>query len=473
MSKIKLPLFALILSASLIISALFFTNRLDQDFFSYYYTGRGITYGQDYFRDFAENKGPINGYVIALLYLFFGNHFRLGLFLTSGIVDAVSVLLIYQIIKHFYPLSSSKTRFTFLLITLPLYKSFSLGSFMSSFYSESIALFFFFLSMYLLLKKRPLFSGLIFSLSIMSRQNIVFYLPLFILLQKRDYSKHLRYFAGLVFGTIAIILPFIVKNTLSWLYQNMVIFALKYHNSVKNEIVNSLFSVIQVEFRIFFVIFFCLVALIMLIVNKKAKYKLFTTISLIVSFYIILSGGIVYFHHFHFFILPFCLLLAFTLSYYQMLVAPFLLLISLSLGLNYYLNILSFDSPSLLHRQLNNISISRQYVTVVPYYPEIYFYLDKQAPDRYYQHFFILPFFNKSNQKDVLLHQQLSADKLQQTDFIFVINNAFDQQMVNDYLNLFQSSFCLKQAQKTIFGPPQIIVFQSQCQTNVLPESSF
>lgn len=73
-------LILIILCLSLPFSLLLFNGKIDPDFFSYYYIGRGMNLGMDMFKDFADNKGPIQYLFYALLYKIFNNNYRLALF---------------------------------------------------------------------------------------------------------------------------------------------------------------------------------------------------------------------------------------------------------------------------------------------------------------------------------------------------------------------------------------------------------
>ena len=103
-----------------------------------------------------------------------------------------------------------------------------------------------------------------------------------------------------------------------------------------------------------------------------------------------------------------------------------------------------------------------EYLMVVPYYPRFYFTFEKQAPDRYYQPFFISDFYNKNSAEDLKRHKALDKDKLKNTLFMMVESSEADKQMTAEYLQKFGSTFQLTKQKAYQYENGKIELYSSQ-----------
>lgn len=165
---------------SAIISLLFYWGRIDSDFFAFLYVGQGILDGNDMYRDFADNKGPVLYLFFAFLRLIFGNHYAAMLFVGSAILDAATIVLVFAIIKRVWGVAIPMTRapiiIAFATLSVAWYKSFFLGYFPGGIYSESIAIPLLLGSVLMVSNNKPLKGGILFSLSVLTRLSMIFFL---------------------------------------------------------------------------------------------------------------------------------------------------------------------------------------------------------------------------------------------------------------------------------------------------------
>lgn len=106
---------------------------------------------------------------------------------------------------------------------------------------------------------------------------------------------------------------------------------------------------------------------------------------------------------------------------------------------------------------------SAEYLMVPANYPKFYFIFNKKAPDRYFQSFFLLDFFNKKSiEEDVKRHKSLDKDKLKNTLFMMVEFSEHDRQMNADYLRKFGRVFMLTKQKKYQYESGKIELYSSR-----------
>jgi len=269
-------LFLIALTTSMVVAVLLFFGRIDQDFYSFYYIGRGINEGKEMFRDFPDNKGPVLYVFFMLLNFFFKENTRLAVVIGNGLLDSISLYLLFRILRDFYGIRfEKKASVVFALISLCLvYKSFSIGSLMGGIYSETLGMIFF-LSAFWLFKSRKFFTaGLFFTFSIFTRISFLFFFPFFSLAPFIDKEKQgglSIFIKGIFCGFIAIILPFILSRNFNDLINNMLIYNLNYGYTAQRFQLLSLMLNPLLETRIVLIFFF--ISLLVVITSYKKNSK--------------------------------------------------------------------------------------------------------------------------------------------------------------------------------------------------------
>lgn len=450
--------FLVIFITSFLISLSFVWGKIDPDFFSFYYVGKGVAQGKDMYIDFADNKGPVLYYFFSLLYLLFKNNYKLALIFTSTVLD--TLLSFFSISLAMTWLKAKKTMltrggiFVSVFVTL-LIKSFSIGTFTGGVYSETVAFLFILLSFLLIEKKRNFLAGILFSLAILTRPTAVFwvFVPFVqLIVRKEKISYFLNFLAGVVTSCLILIFLYLISGgSMMYLLDNLIIFNYGYSRLVKVDYFKQLVLNLFFEPRLF--LSFCLVLIfsyLSLVDRKvgKSKYLIFVVfVSSILSTFV---SGLFYFHYF----VQFGLIVALTLVFLHIrrkiyLFSPVLLLLFVFVVINFYSFIFLKDSELDLRPVQNflsdneNLLNEKRYLMVITYYPQLYFMYNKIAPDRYFQPYFLSQRFNVKVDKDVERHSKLNRNILDDTLFLIVSKNRFDEWYKKEYLAKFAKGFGL------------------------------
>lgn len=439
-------LFLIILVLSFAVAGFLLIGNIDPDFFSYYYVGRGIINGQDMFRDFANNKGPVLYYFFALLYFLFGNKYNLALLAGNGVLDAVSIYYLFRLLIHSYGLQIKKLTISnavLILFSVLLYKSFSINSFTGGVYSEQLGMMFLILSLWKYEQKNHFISGLLFALSVLTRSSFLFFIiifPIISLIRKNKRSSLIAFGKGIAICIVPIALLFIITGSMHDLIYNNIIFNLQYANATSDKRLFSLINVSFLETRIIliflYVTFFVFIGTFF---SKDRNKSLLIATMYISSVLATNPGGIFYPHHFlQFMIITF---IAFALFRKKVLNTFPIFVIVMLFVVGSYVIYAAIPKQSFMP-SIPEAS-QAEYLMVVPYYPKFYFTLEKEAPDRYYQPFFLLDFFNKNSTEDIKRHKALNKNKLKNTLFMMVNFSETDKQMTAEYLQKFGRAFQL------------------------------
>lgn len=451
------PYFIFVFILSLLISLLFLRGRIDQDFYSFYYVGRGMADGMDMYRDFADNKGPVLYWFFSILNNLFGNEAHRALIISSTVIDAITVYVIFRLIEKWQLLVSlrevSKVIF-FLGFSTIYYKSFSMGVFMGGFYSETLAFCLLILSIYLLETRKNFLSGSFFAFSVLTRPTTVFFLPVLLVLIVRNsqiLKKFFLFLTGTVLGLGGTLGGYLLGGgRVEYLYHNLIVFNLAYAKTVSGYYWEQIITTVYFEARIavsIILVLFVFVAYLKrkLIFRYDKWFILILFISSIASSFV---GGLFYFHHFVQFSLIFLCCTSLLLKEHRKLILTMFVGISASCLLINYLGFavsrredsgqVNFIKDRVFQKQAN------KYFMVVPYYPEYYIKFDQSSPDRYYQSFYLSDYYSKNASQERLIHQRLDKQKLAKTTFVLIKNNAFDSVICQEYLENFGKIFQLK-----------------------------
>jgi len=417
---------------------LFLFGKIDQDFFSFYYIGRGVANGAGMYQDFADNKGPVLYIFFATLYKIFGKNYLTALIFSSTLIDGLSLFAFYLFLKKNFNVSLPKNillQLFFIIFTVAFYKSFSIGSFMGGFYAETLGVMFIVSSILFLVYKRYFISGVAFSLAFLCRLTLFFwiiYLFYLFLSQKPTVKKFLYVMCGF-FVPIAFFLAFfLIRGSLQSMLANVFFFNLSYATSVKFLFFMQIKSVIFFETRIIVSLIFSLIILLLMFKNFDKKtvefgYMFFSGV--LASF----VGGLFYFHHYVQFSLIFLFLIFhFNRKYDRKLGAFFIFLTSILLIINYSL---FFKTSKLFsNSDVEYIeSLDNEYIQVVSYYPELYIRSGKYSFDRYYQVFQLSSFYNTNSSMFLFDHLNSMENYSDKIAFVFVEINDFDIRISDEY----------------------------------------
>lgn len=458
-------LFLTLLLGSFLISSLFWFGPIDPDFFYFYHVGKEVALGQKLYVDIGDNKGPVHYFTYVLLYSIFRHNYGWALVIGSTLIDAVSLFTIFKILERDWGYKWKKYKIVNLLIVffcLFLYKSFGMGSYMGGLYSENVGMLWLSLGIWLLGKKQSVFSGALFGLSVLSRLTYLFFAPLFLTLlffNFKDKYKLTKQFLGFSIGGLLCLGIFIfyfwvnggLNDFIYSAFGQNAFTARKLAGGIDRLLVTSI-VVSLIEPRIIITFILGLLVVILKIFSKenfKNKAILITLFACsLLSAFIGGNGNIFYYHHFS----QFNLMSIVAVTQFRIFVktgAVFLplifLLISL-VSLNYY---------QFIKNEKNNVSSLRnahpnipgiennKYLIVVPYYPIYYVVYDKSAPDRFFQYFFLSPYFFKNPEKNIEQHQNMDKQRLQDTTFMFVSRSDYDEATISEYKKIFGEHFKL------------------------------
>lgn len=453
----KFIVFLVILFFSFLISLSFFWGKIDPDFFSFYYIGKGITEGQYMYRDFADNKGPVLYLFFSLLYLIFKNNYLLSLVISSTLIDAFIVYLIFILVFRWLnkEKGSYKSRhLIFACFMTFIVKSFSIGSLTGGIYSETIAFLLVLTSLFLFEKNLFLLSGSTFSLAVLSRPTAVFWLFfIFVkfLAHKEKFHKITQFLIGAGISVVFVIFSFL-RDDLYYFFNNLLIFNLGYAQLARENFLEWILLMSTLEFRILVSLIITFIFLIWYLFRsqEKKESKIIITALTVSSFLATFTGGLFHFHHFvQFSLLLFTVLLYVLEHKNSRFLRPAFILLSVAVSLNFFNFILLRQDPSELrilstiidkHR---NLLDGKKYLMVITYYPELYIYLNKTSPDRYFIPYFLSKEFNKKIEEDVKQHSNLGKDIFNDTLFVMISKNEFDELISTQYLERFSKQFKL------------------------------
>ena len=466
-------LFLLLLLSNFIASLFLLFSVIDQDFYAYLYFGKGVANGLGIYKDFADNKGPFYYVFFAIFYLLFKNNYTLGLVLTSTFIDALCVFLMFKIVQRdwsFIWFKKDLINIILVVFCMLLYKSFSIGSIVGSFYSENLGMLLLLLSIWYLGKKYSIISGVLFSLSVLTRQTYLFFAP-YLLIQMFFKYKNPKQFMGFFLGGL---IPLGIFTVWFWLnkelkdfFYNVFTFNLNYAKATKNSHNISILFRISFETRILITIFISLLyTLLELLSNDKQSKKLTLITLLISSILATFMGGIFYTHHFiQFSLIAFIAIT--SLVYFPKLKQTFLLLLFLLLLFlifNFYFYFeQGRNSSNHLNPSTTNITEinDKKYMVVMPYYPVFYINYNKTAPDKYCSYLFLSSYKNINNKSEIKRHQNLDKNKLSDTVFIFVTGNDGDKKLIKEYKNNFTNKFKLVKLNEYYSNNTQIEIYES------------
>ncbi len=485
MRKIIFSKYSIILFGfSLFFSLFFLISKIDQDFFTFLYIGRGLSKGFLMFKDFADNKGPVLDLFFWFLYFLFKENYLLSIIVSSTLIDWLAVLFAIKsseiILNKDKLIDIENKKSLFLLFVLVgLYKSFNLGQMGGGLYSESLGMLFVFISIYCVLTKRNFFSGIFLSLALLSRLTLIFYAIFlftssfgnFLKIEENFFVK-LKRFLSLIFGVLLVIVLFgfyFWKSDILVDFLNTTIFSnLNYGGSVSliNKFAYFIYTAIY-QIRILILTFIVLVVSILIVVKFNINNRLNYIFMFISSFLATFSGGIFFYHHFIqftpiIFLVLFCCLYMDKAKRRTMLVY----LLSALVFVNYVCAIFNkdkFDDLSLLMSQINHEYKNFTYWQIVPYYPEYYIFNEKYSPDKYFITFFISRYFTVDPSKESEVHKKITEEKLCKTLFVFINQNKFDYLVSEDYLNSFKDKFRLVQIKSYVQRNTTVNLYESNC----------
>jgi len=463
--KRNLFLFVFILFISLSVASLLFIGEIDQDFFSFYYIGRGLNQGLNMYRDFPENKGPIFYIFMAFLYRLFRSNYSIAVFFANGFIDAISIFFLCKLLekkqlfrlptkrlKDFLTLKKLKDFLTLFFLIL-YYKSFSIGMYLGGFYSETLAFCFLLICLYQQENKADFWSGFFFALACLCRPTVVFFF-LYILIRylfSEKPQKKMVFLASAISAGLVVMTYLFIKGDLYYFFKNQILLSLIYPRTVKDKYFSTILYTSILELRIFLSLIFVTFVGGGYLLNQKNKKKEKTIfISLLISSLAsTFVGGVFYFHHFvqFTFLVIFCwfILVKFWSKSPLRNFFSFTIVIYLVVGcLCYFFSDYKWDLASriFLDRYLNGPD-SKKYLFVFPHYSKFYFDYNKEAPDRYFQFFYLSSVYNQAADTDREIHSKADRERIKNTVFLFISRHEVEQSLKEEYLGYFKEKFGL------------------------------
>lgn len=438
---------------SLVVSSLFYWTNIDPDYYSFYYVGRGIVHGQNMFRDFADNKGPVLYLIFAGLNIVFGRNYGLALVIGSTLLDFFVISILLVLINEWWKKGNGDIccKWWFAVGITIIYKAFTLGMYMGGIYSESVGNIFLFLTMLLWVRKRYWWSGILFTLAFFCRQSFLLFLPIFFIefLRLKNTSAIFKWLIAMVFAT-SLVLGYLYLSG-SWIYfwRNAVLFQGNYAIAVQGLHWLSVGLLLVNDLKILWLITVLWVSVLVML--ARLSFERFRLIMLILCSVVATLGiGISFPHHYFQMFLAVASVLSMLVVGNKkakrvgvfglvsgVLVALASILFSVNLGAK---NGGGLKTTTLIYPEIS----SKKYMVVVPYYPRYYLDYNRSAPDRYYQQFFLSSVYNSDPHSNIDDHLGLTKDKLSATAFLVLDHSTLDNILVKEYLNNFGETFGLK-----------------------------
>lgn len=443
---------------------MFLVSNIDPDYFSFYYIGQGVKDGFGMYRDFADNKGPILYLFFTLINLLFGSDYLTSLILVSTFIDSFTLFFIFRITRLLTKADFPQgliSKILAIFLSVLLFKSFSVGSFFGGFYSENLALLMLSISTFAILKQKYFLAGVLFSLSFLTRLSFLYFalFQLFLSLKYFSIRNYSKYFLGISLVSLTVLIYLLLTNNLEAFYQNTVVFNINYISATKQFFLVSLTNLLALEKHLVFI--FSLIFFLFVYILINGVYSKLLIILLGCSLLATLTGGLVYLHHFQqllFFIFVALGVSTTLLSKRVLYFAIIFLFFSLSFNYKNYL----YYAEKKEQKQFWNFKEVRdkRYLQVINYDPKFYLYFSKNAPDRYYQPFFVSSLYNKSH-SDITKHQMLDPDRVKQTAFLEISIGDSRNPATQEYFTLFGDKFNLSKVASYQYSNKRLNIYYS------------
>ncbi len=462
-----------LLVISWLVSLLFHFGVKDQDWYSFYYVGRGVATGQDMYKDFSDNKGPVWYILMAGLYKIFGNNPGEALVVSSAVLDTAAVWLLLSLVSGWFGEGrwGGFKKYTWAILVLLFYKSLSMGTLIGGMYAENLANIFLFAAFLLFDRRRDEWSGWLLAMAVFTRPTYLVFGAVFPALRWSGEIKSpglYKWGAGFLAGILMVILPSLYFGSFKDLIGNLIIFNIKYGGAYSlTARFLRIMAVLKLDLRLIVCLAITLLGWFWIIKKEDRKTKLWVSVLAGGSFLATFGSGVFYTHHFLQFVPA-----ATGVTYYlirqekiKMIFKPLLV----SLGL---LTICTFPLFLLTAKMVvypNNIrpapqipeTATHKYLEVVPFYPSLYFSYNKNSPDRYYQGFMLSKKYNPNPEADMARHAALDKNIVRETTFLVVRPSGLTDGVDDEYLRNFKGRFGLVLVRTVSFTGGKIDVYLS------------
>lgn len=457
---------------SFLISLLLLIGRIDPDFFAYYYVGRAVMWGRDMFTDVAESKGPVTYLFFAALYWLFGRNYGPGIILASTILDAVSSILLFILVRRWLNWKPPSGRWLqwIMVSALVLYlKSFSINSLQGGLYSEQIGLPLLLFSLLSIEKRQWWTAGISFGCAVLARQSLAGYL-LFVfvrLLIQKNIRLHLAQFLiglGMVMSGFA--LAVWLNGEWFWAIENMILSVRWYSQATAPDHWRSVAIVLFREFRLLIALIFTVFFLLRSRVRRDAPL-FFSLLALLAGGAVsVFAGSLVWDHHFLqlaplFVVCAFASVL-FARHDYVLRFFGSILAFSVVVAYAEYMLIGSQIGQRLVDEiPLTSEVAKKKYMIVYSLSPRVYIDYEKESPDRYYNPDFSLnpEYFGVYSSLAVSRHLAMGEEKARNTAFVFFSDANTRDVRYGWYLDLIRGPFHLKKQADYLFGSLRMEVY--------------
>ncbi len=461
-----------LLLISFLLSSLFRFGVKDQDFYSYYYIGKGVAQGKDMYKDFADNKGPVWYLAFSGLYFVFGNNLTEALVISSTVFDLVAVVLLLELVTEWFGQSKWGVAGDLLtaILVLIFYKSLSMGVLIGGLYSENLANIFLFAAFLLFNRKRDWWSGIFFTSAIFTRLTFLFFGPMFFILRWSGKTKSLwldKWMLGIFCGFGLVFLLLVYFGSLGDMINNMIKFNISFGSlySFADKLAG-LGKVVTLDIRLLLCSVMTILGWGLVLWRKRWGMKLMASAlagsSLIISFF---CNGVFYTHQYLQFVLAGVGIIYFVIISGGLRAMFIPILVSLVLA-----TVVTFPFYVLTAKALaypNNIRsvpalpevTTHKYLQVIPFYPSLYFSYNRSSPNRYYDQFFLSKYSSLDPNMDIIRYEALSTTTLKQTAFLVVRQKGVEDVMTKEYLQNFKRKFNLRLVRTATFNGGEMDVY--------------
>jgi len=452
-------------------------GNIDQDFFSMYYVGRGVAAGQNVFRDFSDNKGPLVYWFFAGLFKIFGYNYTTSVFWGLVVLDAIGIFLWLEVVsKWVEQITGSWGRsWGGEIIVACLYKSLNVGQLMGGIYAETLGMVFLALAWWSWQKEKWLVSGAFFGMAVLSRQTLVVWGMVFgwwWIKKVINQQEIIKFGMGLCGLVLAFIIHILATNSFMDVWHNLVAYNLSYASAVGsmgwNFKLDNLFKLLFSEPRLWVMILMLVPGILSIGMSGKLSREgklrggIIVLSGLVATFW----GGVVYFHHFLQLIPVAALIISLGLKWgYRWL--PWYLLVLLIAVVFGFQKTNGNDRREIGWRKITGsleiLAREKRYLMVVSYHPQLYFDVKKIAPDRNYHTFFLSRTYNPSDDYYREGHMKLKADRerMQQTLWVAIVRGS-PNDIVRDYFKEYRDEFGLVEIQSFQVGEDVVSLYEAK-----------
>lgn len=452
-------------------------SSIDKDFYSQYYTARGIFSGYQLYGDFSDNKGPVLYLFFVPLYAVFREQLSWAYLTGSLLVHGLTIVGVGVYVGRlpFW----KRANFLSNLLQFGVVSLFALQFVLEGIYAESIGMMFLVWGLVLLHRKRLVFAGVFVVAALACRQTLFFMLPFFgyEFFRLGLFSKKNIFQLGLGGGAMVGILAsyLLITSDVQNFFHNAVEFNINYAQAVHDVKYKSILVGLYNYgmYRPLLMVLLSIFVVVYCFIRQRWAEGVRFGILLVCSFAVVFSGGIFYQHHFWQFLFMMVLACMFVFDRFKNIVITwfllgYLLVTSLLVSVIYVLG--SGTSIFALHQGYPAVSLIQEskYMVAVTFSPDLYFAYNKLAPDKYFQPFFMSKLFNSQWRKEFDHHLVSLGPVINETVFVQLVKTGETDPITETYLQELQKTYPVTEVlrQRTARGLFELRMYKMVNQTN-------